>query len=467
MASVAQQNLISFLSGWVSDFIQNLSGVSENLAEYYKLSARIHAARSRIIEIQGKSEANKADFAANEQELREKLGAFVPTVAGKVKPACMNFFAAVGDHTNESNSPTGIGAAITVYGQVLALVRRYKLGLRPETDLRGLVDEALVTPLAAYPMIWLHKEFNVKVGEETDSALAAVAALSAELRALFDINLFNADPALFESNAAIMDRLNGETGEMLDQANQARASIVEALSAIAGVVSHAAEVADELKPEEAREAVRKYLVAPLKAIPRNGFSDDLVPDATKNIKSILKHEGEEIGDAVEKRIWEQLRQSAPDLFPAQAEPESHPCGAPCRSHDGRCQRRTSEDYCYQHGDTPGPDAQPLAGKWCMSGQQSGIEHSGWEADLTLEKSGAATWHQTKGANAGAKRAGRWQWNRGVFTLVYRAPHTGRVEWQAWVTPTAASSMGGDYRTPEVAPVGTGWGGTWSASRAVA
>jgi DNA-directed RNA polymerase subunit F len=251
---------------------------------------------------------------------------------------------------------------------------------------------------------------------------------------------------------------------LLDQANQARSRVVEALSAIAEVVSHAAEAADELKPEEAREAVRKILIAPLKAVPSNGFSDDLVPDATKNLKSILKHEGEGIGDEVEKRIWEQLRDASPDLFPALVEPESHPCGAPCRSHDGRCQRRTSEDYCYQHGDTPGADAQPLAGKWRMSGSQSGIEHSGWEADLTLEKSGTAKWHQTQGANAGAKRTGRWQCNRGIFTLVYRAPHTGRVEWQARVMPASANSMGGDYRTPEVAPVGTGWGGTWSASR---
>jgi hypothetical protein len=102
----------------------------------------------------------------------------------------------------------------------------------------------------------------------------------------------------------------------------------------------------------------------------------------------------------------------------------------------------------------------------MSGSQSGIEHSGWEADLTLEKSGVAKWKQTKGANTGAKRTGRWQWNRRVFTLVYRAPHTGRVEWQAQLSQASARSMGGEYRTPEVAPVGLGWGGNWSASRVV-
>jgi len=283
----------------------------------------------------------------------------------------------------------------------------------------------------------------------------------------FDLNLFDADAVLFESNAAIMGRLNGEVEEVVGQANESKASVVAALSEIAGVVSPMAELGDELKPEEAREAVRKYLIAPLKAIPEKGYSDELAPDATKIIKSLLKYEGGQIGEEVEKRIWEQLREADPALFPAQAQPENHPCGAACRSHEGRCQRRTSEDYCYQHGDTPGAEAQFLVGKWRMSGQQSGIEHSGWEADLALEKSGAAKWHQTKGANAGAKRTGRWQWNRGVFTLVYRAPHTGRVEWQAQVMPASVNAMGGDYRTPEVAPVGLGWGGAWSASRVVA
>ena len=464
MASVAQQQFISFLNGWVKDFIQNLSGVADNLAQYYRASARIHAARSRILGIQAQGDANRAEFEANEQALRAALLEIADKVVRAIRQPAISYLIAIINEWNESNAPERLAKAVTVYAEVLALVRRYKNRLPPDLDLWALVEETLIAVVAAYPSRLLNSDPQFKPFIEDARALSGVETLASELRNLFRINLLDANPALFESNAALIERLNGEIGDLQEQANEARAAVVEALSAIADVVARLAENADELKPEEAREAVRKYLVAPLKAIPGAGFSDDLVPDATKNIKSILKHEGSTIGDAVERRIWEQLRESAPDLFPVLEQPQSHPCGAPRRSHDGRCQRRTSDDYCYQHGETPGADAQPLAGKWRMSGVQSGLEHSGWEAELMLEKSGAAKWKQTRGANAGAKRSGRWQWNRGVFTLVYRAPHTGRVEWEARVAQPSAGSMSGDYRTPDVSPSGTGWGGTWSAAR---
>ncbi|HET7832374.1 MAG TPA: hypothetical protein VFK88_05365 [Gallionella sp.] len=464
MASVAQQNFVSFLNGWVKDFIQNLSGVSDNLAQYYRLSARIHAARSRVLGIQSQCDANKAEFEANEQALHAALLEIAEKVVRAIKPSAISYLIAIINEWNKSDAPDRLAKAITVYDEVLALVRRYKNRLPPDLDLWALVEETLIAVVAAYPSRLLNSDPQFKNFTEDARALSGVETLTSELRNLFRINLFDADPALFEINAAVMERLNGEIGDLQEQANEARGAVVEALSAIADVIARLAENAEELKPEEAREAVRKYLVAPIKAIPGNGFSDELVPDATKNIKSILKHEGGAIGDEVERRIWEQLRESSPDLFPALEQPQSHPCGAPRRSLDGSCQRRTSDDYCYQHGDTPSADAQPLAGKWRMSGVQSGIEHSGWEAELTLEKSGGAKWKQTKGANAGAKRSGRWQWNRGVFILVYRASHTGRVEWEARVAQPSAGSMSGDYRTPEVSPSGTGWGGTWSAVR---
>ena len=464
MASAAQQKFISFLKDWVAAFLQDLAGVKANLAEWYRLRAEIHRRSSKILKITSDGEVNKAEFEGNEAALRENLLEIAEKVLRAIRKPCTNYLIDLINEWNKSNAPEQVADAIKVYAEVLALVRRYKNRLPPNLDLWALVEETLIAVVAAYPRTLLNNDPYFKPFVEDSRALSAVEGLISELQNLFRINLLDADPALFESNAAIMERLNGEISDLVDQANQARGNVVQALSAIADVLSHVAEAADDLKPAEAREAVQKYLIVPLKAVPGAGFSDDLVPGATDNLKSILKHEGGEIGNELEKRIWEQLRETSPELFPALVAPESHPCGAPCRSHDGRCGRRTSEDYCYQHGDTPGADAQPLAGQWRMSGSQSGIEHSGWEADLSLEKSGVAKWKQTQGANTGAKRTGRWQWNRGVFTLVYRAPHTGRVEWQAQVSQASARSMGGEYRTPEVAPTGLGWGGTWSASR---
>ena len=111
--------------------------------------------------------------------------------------------------------------------------------------------------------------------------------------------------------------------------------------------------------------------------------------------------------------------------------------------------------------TPTPGASPpapviaLAGKWRMSGRQTDIPRSDWEADLILYPDGTLSWNETKGANVGATRNGTWLFNGDRFTMSYVAPISGRVQWAS--RTVARSSMSGNYGTEE-------WSGTWSAKK---
>jgi len=142
---------------------------------------------------------------------------------------------------------------------------------------------------------------------------------------------------------------------------------------------------------------------------------------------------------------------------------SHVCGCACTTQSGTCTRRTSNPgYCYQHDKVSAAIINKFKGNWKMGGFQVNVPRSGWEASLELRANRTLSWKETKGANVGAKREGRWTVRDGVVLMVYQAPNVGRVEWKS---PNAAkSSMSGTYRTPEAGPQPAGWGGEWSACK---
>ena len=104
--------------------------------------------------------------------------------------------------------------------------------------------------------------------------------------------------------------------------------------------------------------------------------------------------------------------------------------------------------------TPAPVI-ALAGKWRMSGRQTDIPRSDWEADLILYPDGTLSWSETKGANVGATRTGTWLFDGNRFAMSYVAPISGRVQWAS--RTVTRSSMRGNYGTEE-------WSGTWSAKK---
>lgn len=142
---------------------------------------------------------------------------------------------------------------------------------------------------------------------------------------------------------------------------------------------------------------------------------------------------------------------------------SHVCGCPCATQSGTCTRRTSNPgYCYQHDQVSAATIKAFKGNWKMEGFQVNVPRSAWEASLVLRADRTLSWKETKGANVGAKREGRWTVRDGVVLMVYQAPNVGRVEWKS--SSAAKSSMRGSYRTPQAGPQPTGWGGEWSACK---
>ena len=104
----------------------------------------------------------------------------------------------------------------------------------------------------------------------------------------------------------------------------------------------------------------------------------------------------------------------------------------------------------------------LSGNWRMSGRQTNVERSSWEADLVLHKNGTLNWKETKGANVGATRTGKWSYDGKLFEMSYQAPRSGLVEWRS--TSVTKTTMRGNYTTPQTGPQPVGWGGVWSAER---
>jgi hypothetical protein len=101
----------------------------------------------------------------------------------------------------------------------------------------------------------------------------------------------------------------------------------------------------------------------------------------------------------------------------------------------------------------------MAGLWKMSGHQNMFPNVQWEADLLLNTGGTLTWTETKGANVGASRAGRWTLSGNAFYFQYQAPNVGMVTWDGTVD-NIGRNMSGTYN----AGANNAYGGIWSARK---
>ncbi|MFZ1414402.1 MAG: hypothetical protein WAS73_07480 [Defluviicoccus sp.] len=266
--------------------------------------------------------------------------------------------------------------------------------------------------------------------------------------------------------------MKAEMEALNERIDELRESISDTIGDMKEIIEYLSEHREELKANEIRDAVKSYLIRALRKIATTGLEEGTPEKATENTKKMLLHDANELGDVIERKVWEQLGTFDSDLRPApmpshgSLKRPAHVCGAKCTTQDGTCHRLTTDEYCYQHADAASKEGmRRLAGKWQMSGRQADLERSHWEAALTLEATGRCSWKETRGANVGARRSGKWTWGKDVFQMFYRAPKAGRVEWKAVNVKPTTRSMGGSYSTPQVDLKGPGWGGTWSANRA--
>ena len=101
----------------------------------------------------------------------------------------------------------------------------------------------------------------------------------------------------------------------------------------------------------------------------------------------------------------------------------------------------------------------MVGLWKMNGRQGIFPEFPWEADLLLEAGNTLTWTETKGANVGAARYGRWTLSGNLFYFQYEAPNVGMVTWNGTLDG-AGTGMSGTYN----AGANNAYGGSWSARK---
>ena len=102
----------------------------------------------------------------------------------------------------------------------------------------------------------------------------------------------------------------------------------------------------------------------------------------------------------------------------------------------------------------------IVGLWKMSGHQNIFPDVEWKADLLLNANGTLTWTETKGANVGASRNGRWILNGNKFYFQYKAPKVGMVTWNGAITDSNGRHANGTYN----AGANNAYGGVWSAKK---
>ena len=76
-----------------------------------------------------------------------------------------------------------------------------------------------------------------------------------------------------------------------------------------------------------------------------------------------------------------------------------------------------------------------------------------------EAGNTLTWTETKGANVGAARYGRWTLSGNLFYFQYEAPNVGMVTWNGTLDG-AGTGMSGTYN----AGANNAYGGSWSARK---
>lgn len=101
----------------------------------------------------------------------------------------------------------------------------------------------------------------------------------------------------------------------------------------------------------------------------------------------------------------------------------------------------------------------IVGLWKLYGHQNIFPTVQWEADLLLNQDGTLTWTETKGANVGASRTGRWTLSNSKFYFQYQAPKVGMVTWNGNID-TSGRNISGTYN----AGANNAYGGDWSGHK---
>jgi hypothetical protein len=482
-------DLKAALNSWRKDL--DVTEIMSRLADYFRVRLEVQRINSAISNITVKTRPYAATHEANLKNFRAELSQTTDTFISTNKKLFVRYLAAfyadylgstLGGGMNVSLAPRELSAKIAALVRTVRdLVRKYKVMIDPAQDLRAEVDRFVLEKLLNFPYKLIRKEFPT-TKEDEDAVTAGALNLGERFTNAFNVE-YEDNAILFSSLDSKIKELEEERNPFLEESATIKSEIVQSVAALVSeVMDYLRDSTFKSERVKIREAIQTLLIDWCKALPVKGLEGNVPEDATRFIKNGLGVDAKSLGVDIENRLREEFEKYDPNLFrpsplplpspgagqlhPA-ADKKSHVCNALCLTQDTRCTRLTTNEYCYQHeGEVPGAEDQKLAGIWKMSGSQTHVDHSYWEADLTLQKSGNALWKQTKGANMWAKRSGRWNLKNDSFVLRYRAPKTGLVEWTASHVKPDARQMTGEYRTPEISAHGVGWGGTWNGQKVI-
>jgi hypothetical protein len=474
---MASANFDEFLSRLKE---MDLSAIVKLLQDYYSQKRNFHNLRKQANRIKNELKGNIPDLDKNEKAFREELRARANSCANKNMKASYEQCIGVTSEGYRKTSWREILQKI-IEGNAsgtVAIVNKYKNLIRTNADVEAIFNEEFVQTLTAYPSKWSEQR-NAKKSEPDDYSAIETKFVN-EIKGSIDNFIINSNPNLFDRKIDEWKSLSEKIDEAIPEFNEIRREIIRSISEIdlSELLEYVKKNPDKLNQEQIKDGIQR-IIDYFRTIPPRGLPEP----GNKSIDDYLKRRNKEdslyLEQDIEKIIREQLRFESDVLPPGDKKSsrgsisheypvdsaQAHYCGAPCITKRGKCHRRTTnEEYCYQHSDNLDKDSEKLAGKWRLSGRQVGLEHSHWEAELVLMKNGRLTWKETKGANIGAKRSGRWSIKNSTFTMSYKAPKTGLVVWEAHEVKVTAIAMNGEYRTPQIDTKGYGWGGTWHADK---
>ena len=474
MASYTDTEFGTALTQWVNGW--DRSTLNDAISAWYDAQQVLRQARAERAADLAAWNASKPDFASARAELLSALAAAESAFekpAGTVAALNQAFLRFSDGTGGDATCLDTLHAAVAQLADaVAALLPGYERRIAPGAAFQPLVEAAVFPRFLALAR---RVRSTYKAGGlDPATADAAEAQLYEELTASFAAAMASYTPNPYERPAATRART------LIDGLHQAEADAAEARDAVMqasaallqGVLDFLRNNTCSANRARMREMLRIRVIQPARVIPIEVKDEREAPAAGSAEARGLDTDSRTLLNAIEGQWRDAIDATLNDSgspalpAPAPAPRQAHVCGAACLTQDGTCQRRTADDgYCYQHApEVPDQAAQALAGRWTLVGVQGAFEHSGWEADLTLAKNGTATWKEVRGANPGARRSGRWNLRNGVFTLHYRAPHSGQVEWLARGVLPAARSMSGDYRTPQISSQGVGYGGTFSGEK---
>jgi hypothetical protein len=466
MANYTEAEFAEYLTNTVANW--NRDALFQAIEAYFAAQRDLRNQRVLRAANQAAWNARKAEFDANLTALRRALREATVNFEnnGTTKRFCKEHFKAL---FLQMGSSTAIDHVHTSVEQLVAEVARilneYRLLIGPNREFRPLVEAEVFSRFAPYAVI-LSTDFST-AGGDPDWIQQCQEMFAGELRATFEARVEALDPHPYRrAEAEEYREQNQAVRELEEQARAARQAVLDASSELLNTLLEFLRnnTIGATNPR-IREMLRIRVIQTIRITPIN-VRDNQEPPAEgsldeRGLNTDVNLLMNNLETQWQRAIDEVIGNPAPQPTPLPVK-KAHRCGAACLTQEGNCDRRTTEDgFCYQHeGEVPDKEAQALAGLWALTGTQSGLEHSGWQAELLLNKNGRARWKEIKGANPGAVRSGNWNLRDNNFVLRYRAPKTGPVEWHASGVQPQSRSMSGEYLTPKISLRG----GTFSGEK---